>query len=147
MAKLLVGTNSWVTVEEADAYMESRFGSWEFWTDETNKEAALITAYKKIVQSGYFENLPTTSNDNMKDAQCELALFLVMESGDLLRRAGLQSQGVVQAGISKESYDPSARGKLAFPPEVLALLKEYTDQNSGAFFLDLTRDDAEDVNT
>ena len=146
MTALAVGTNSWVTVSEADSYMDSRFGSWEFWTDETQKEAALITAYKKIVDSGFFNNLPTDSNANMKDAQYEMALFLIMEGGDLLRRQGIQSQGVVQAGISKESYDPNMRGQIAFPPEVLALLKEYTDQNKGAFCSDLTRDDTEDVN-
>jgi hypothetical protein len=146
MSRLIIGTNSWLTVAEADAYMDVRFGSWEFWTDDTNKEAALITAYKKIVQSGFFDSLPDTANENLKDAQCEMALYLIMEGGDLLRRAGLQAQGVVQAGIPKETYDPEARGKLSFPPEVMALLKEYTNQDAGAFFFDLSRDDTEDVN-
>lgn len=146
MAKLIVGTNSWVTVAEADAYMDSRFGSWEFWDDDINKEAALITAYKKITQSGFFADLPTVANDNMKDAQCEMALYLIMEGGDLLRRAGLQSQGVIDAGIPKEKYDPAARGKMSFPSDVLALLKDYTQEDSGAFFFDLSRDDTEDVN-
>lgn len=146
MAKLTVGTNSWVTVAEADAYMDSRFGSWEFWDDDINKDAALITAYKKIKQSGFFDSLPDTADENMKDAQCEMALYLVMEGGDLLRRSGLQAQGVVEAGIAKEKYDPAVRGKLSFPPEVMSLLKEYTNQDGSAFFFDLSRNDNEDVN-
>jgi hypothetical protein len=145
MSKLVIGTNSWTTVAEANTYMETRFGSWEFWTDETNKEAALITAYNKIVNSGFFADLPDTANVGMKAAQCEMALFLCMEGGDINRRAGLQAQGVVQAGIAKETYDPNARGKLAFPPEVLALLKDYSQEDNGAFGDDLTRDDTEDV--
>lgn len=143
MGKLIVGTNSWITVAEADAYMDLRLGSWEFWTDTTNKEAALITAYKRLVT--YFENLPSTANEAMKDAQCEMALFLCMEGGDVNRRAGLQAQGVVQAGIAKESYDPKARGKLAFPPEVLALLKDYTERDACVFVEELKRDDTEDI--
>jgi len=145
MSRLVIGTNSWVTVAEADIYMETRFGSWEFWTDETNKEAALVTAYNKIVNSGYFSDLPDTATTGIKAAQCEMALFLCMEGGDVLRRAGLQAQGVVQAGIAKETYDPDARGKLAFPPEVLALLKEYSQEDNGVFGDDLERDDTEDV--
>lgn len=145
MAKLTVGTNSWVTVAQADDYMDSRYGSWEFWDDSTNKEAALITAYKAIVESGFFNNLPTIANQTVKDAQCELALFLVAEGGDILRRKGLQAQGVVGAGVAKETYDPNARGNLSFPPEVLVLLKDYTTSMDNAYAIDLTRDDAEDV--
>ena len=146
MSKLVLGTNSWVTVAEADTYMETRFGSWEFWLDDTNKEAALITAYNRIVNSGYFSNLPDTANTNMKAAQCEMALFLCMEGGDINRRAGLQAQGVVQTGIAKETYDPEVRGRISFPPEVMAMLKDYSIEDNGAFGDDLARDDTEDVN-
>jgi hypothetical protein len=136
-----------LTLAEAEAYMDSRFGSWEFWTDDANKEAALITAYKKIVNSGWFADLPAPADatQNMKDAQCEMALFLLMEGGDLNRRAGLQAQGVIQAGIAHETYDPDARGRLAFPPEVQALLADYTQKDNGCFADDLARDDTEDV--
>lgn len=147
MAKLEVDTNSWVTVAEADDYMDSRFGSWEFWDDTTNKQAALVTAYKRIVDSGAFANLPDTATQKMKDAQCEMALFLVAEGGDILRRKGLQAQGVLSAGMVKETYDPAERNRIPFPPEVLKLLEEYAgDTGSNAFFDDLTRDDSEDVN-
>lgn len=147
MAQLAVGTNSWVTEEEANDFMESRFGSWEFWDDETNKAAALITAYKRIVDSGMFVNLPTTASEKMKDAQCEMALFLAAEGGDILRRKSLQAQGVTTAGIVKEAYDAAERNKVPFPAEVLKLLDEYAGQaNANLFFDDLSRDDTEDVN-
>lgn len=147
MAKLVVDTNSWVTEAEADDYMDSRYGSWEFWDDTTNKAAALITAYKRIAESGAFSNLPTEATQAMKDAQCEMALFLAAEGGDILRRKALQAQGVTSAGIVKEVYDASVRGRIPFPPEVLKLLEEYAgDVDTNLFYDDLTRDDDEDVN-
>jgi len=145
MSDIAVGTNSWVTVAEADTYMNTRYGAWEVWEDGTNKPAALVTAYNQIVSSGFFSNLPSTVVQKMKDAQCEHALFLVMEGGDLLRRGGLQAQGVMEAGLIKEKYDTRARGKLAFPPVVLALLKDYSENDDGMFINDLNRDDSEDV--
>jgi hypothetical protein len=133
--RLVVGTNSWLTVDEADEYMETRYGSWEVWTDDTNKEAALITAYKRIVNSGAFINLPSEINDVLKDAQCEMALYIIIEGMDITRRAALQAQGVIQSGITKESYDPAVRGVLAFPPEVRALLKEYIFEGNGVLLM------------
>lgn len=147
MAQLVVDTNSWVTEAEADNYMDSRFGSVEFWDDDTQKAAALITAYKRIVDSGRFAALPDTATQGMKDAQCEMALFLVAEGGDILRRKGLQAQGVVSAGIVKEVYDASMRSKSPFPPEVLELLEDYVGTAGNNFYMDdLTRDDTVDVN-
>lgn len=147
MAQLVVGTNSWISLADAEIYMASRYGADEFWTEDTNKVAALVTAYKKIVDSGVFSDLPDTANSNMKDAQCEMALFIVCEGADLLRRQGLQAQGVVGAGIVKETYDPKMRGQIAFPPEVLKLLEAYAGDYGTNFFCDdLTRDDVEDVN-
>ena len=147
MAQLVVGTNSWVSEDAADDYMDSRFGSVDFWDDDTQKTAALITAYKRIVDSGRFADLPTTVVQGMKDAQCEMALFLVAEGGDILRRKGLQAQGVVSAGIVQEVYDKNARSVSPFPPEVLDLLQDYVGSaGSGTYFDDLVRDDTEDVN-
>lgn len=146
MAQLVVDTNSWISVAEANEYMDSRFGSWEFWDDETNKQAALITAYKRIKDTGVFSNLPDVATQNMKDAQCEMALFLAAEGGDILRRGALQAQGVMEAGVAKEKFDKSARRTIAFPPEVLKLLEEYAgDVDTNLFYDDLERDDDEDV--
>lgn len=147
MAQLDVGTNSWLSVQDADTYMASRYGADEFWGEDTNKVAALVTAYNRIVNSGAFPDLPSTANQIMKDAQCEMALFLICEGADLLRRKGLQAQGVLSAGIVKETYDPKMRGRMAFPAEVAKLLEAYAgDSDSVAFIDDLTRDDEEDVN-
>lgn len=146
MAQLTVDTNSWISESDANDYMDSRFGSWEFWDDATNKTAALITAYKRIKETGSFVNLPDEATQNMKDAQCEMALFLAAEGGDILRRNALQAQGIVEGGTVKEKYDKSVRGKISFPPEVLKLLEEYAgDIGTNLFFDDLERDDDEDV--
>lgn len=143
--ELTPGTNSYCTETEMDAYFLTRFGASDIWDDLTNlqKRSAMITAYKRIVS--HFENLPATATAGMKDAQCEMALFIAIEGLDTMRRQGLQAQGVVQAGIAKEGYDPAARGAIAFPPEVLTLLKDYTARDDGAFAGEVSRDDTEDV--
>ncbi len=46
MAVIVIGTNSYVTVVEADAYFDDQFG-YESWAEEANKEGALITACKQ----------------------------------------------------------------------------------------------------
>ena len=130
MAQLVVDTNSWVSVDDADDYMDSRYGSWEFWDDDTNKQAALITAYKQLNNSDLFTGFPTTATQNMKDAQCEMALFLVSQGGDIMRRQALQAQGVKQAGIVKESYAlVDGKPGVSFPPDVMELLDVYKTED------------------
>lgn len=144
-SNVVVGVNSYVTPAEAEAYLGLRFGADEFWTNTINKPAALVTAYRLIAESGYFDNLPTTSNTSMKNAQCEMALFLAMEGGDILRRKGLQAQGVLSAGIVKEVYDKNIRDQISFPPEVLRLLNDYCTKRGNAHVFEIDRDDDEDV--
>lgn len=142
-----IGVNSWVTLVEANAYFAGRWGSDEFWNDDltdVKKSMALITAYNQILNSGYYE-IPSTVNDIIKNAQCEQALFLVVHGSDAMRRMGLQNQGVLSAGIVKETYDPLMRGKIPFAAEVMALLNVYA-VNTGAHVVELTRDDSKDIN-
>lgn len=136
---IVVGVNSFISEEDADTYFSSRLGASEYWTSGmTTKEAALVTAYNQLNSLPF--SFPTTIAQAMKDAQCEQALFLLMDT-DLDKRAALQAQGVVAAGVVKETYKDK---KYAIPlsPVAEALLDPYKEES--AFFMGfIARDETE----
>jgi len=138
MAAITVGTNSWITEAEADSYFESRLGASDWWVDGgPDSVPAIITAYQWLSNSKRF-SFPTTATQSIKDAQCEMALFLLQHRADIDLRLGLQAQGVVSAGIVKERYDLSFNG-IPVPATVLALIDDYNGEHN--FYIgDLERD-------
>ena len=74
---LTVGTNTWISLEDANIYMATRVGAYKYWVTGAEKEAALITAYNQLNACGWFD-FPTDISTNMKNAQCEQALFLLI---------------------------------------------------------------------
>jgi hypothetical protein len=138
-----MATYGWVTIAEADTYFSTRLGSGILWDSGTEKESALTTAYNQLQNSGTF-TLPTTATTAMKYAQYEQALFLLQHNDDIMRRKGLQAQGVTQAGIVQESYTAEAGKEMAICPMALQLLSAYKTK-SHCYKITLTRDDEEDV--
>jgi hypothetical protein len=59
-------------------------------------------------------------------------------------RAGLQAQGVTQAGIVGETYDKDARGVIAIPAIVQNILAS-CETGSNLFAANVERDDDEDA--
>lgn len=98
----------WVTVEDADTYFLTRLGASEYWNTATEKEAALTTAENDI--AAVYNAVP--------EPICvyEQALFRLVDLASD-KRAYLQAQGVVSAGIIKESYR-HAGGGIAICPYV-----------------------------
>ena len=134
-----VGTNSWVTEAEADTYFATRFGSSEYWLSGTDKEGAIITAYGWLMGCGKFALAASaTAAQVLKDAQCEMALFLVQHQPDIDLRMGLQAQGGREAGIVKEKY--GAKMGFPIPPFVLALLDSYRN-DSPVHMVDVERNE------
>ena len=123
-AVITPGTNSWVTEAEADIYFATRFGASDYWVSGTDKDGAIITAYSWLMGNPRF-GLAASANaaQVLKDAQCEMALFLVQHQPDIDLRMGLQAQGVREAGIVKEKYD--GKNRMPVPPLVAALLEAY----------------------
>ena len=143
MAAITVGTNSWVTEAAANDFMESRMGAADYWKDgEEDNEAALITAYKWL-NCGKF-SFPTTATQPMKDAQCEMALFLLQHQPDLDLRMGLQAQGVIVAGVVKERYKDDNYTELPIPPIVQKLLSGY-DTDRPVYLVNIERNEEESV--
>ncbi len=145
---IVVGTNSWVTAQEAEDYFAVRFGVGTNWSglSDANKIAALISAHRYInsLENYTFPTEVADITQAMKDAQCEMALFLVIHQVDMDARKGLQAQGVKQAGIVQETYEDGAGGAISIPATVRSMLSDYAT-GSPLLAANVERDDDEDA--
>ena len=137
-------------LDEADTFFKTRLNN-SSWTvlggDE--RTAALTTAYNRIRYCSDYSipASPTIAQKaKLKDAQCEMAIYMATHLADEDRRKGLQIQGVTHAGIVEENYDKDWLGKLPIPPIVDSILEDFkTAVNFG--MVDLDRDEDESVDT
>jgi len=139
---LVVGTNTWVTGQEAEDYFATRLNS-ETWTEATNTEKiqALIMAYRQLSAAAY--SFPAVTVDAMKYAQYEQALFLLAYSSDIDARMALQAQGVIEAGIVKEKY--SSLGAIPICVTAKSWVKNYEIIADNLFCGDVRRDEEYDA--
>jgi len=144
-ATITVGTNSWVTEAQADTYMAARIKGSDYWTDAASDNIpALITAYNWLMAGRFSLSASATAAQAIKDAQCEMALFLLQHQPDLDLRMGLQAQGVVAAGVVKEKYRNDGSIELPMPLIVQQLLSAY-DTDSPIGLVTLERNEEEDA--
>jgi len=136
---ITTGTNSWVSLADANTYFDDRPNSTDYWVSGANKNRSILYAYKLLTRSRRF-SLPTTAVQVMKDAQCELCYFLLQHGEDLDIRMGLQAQGILQTGILRETYKDRDSIEFPFPAVVVDLLSDY-DNVRGAYILDVERDE------
>jgi len=142
-ATITVGTNSWVTEAAANTYFEARIHGDEYWTNDADDNIpALITAYNWLNAGSY--SFPATPVQAMKDAQCEMAFFLLQHQPDLDLRMGLQAQGVIAAGVVKERYKNDNYVELPIPPIVQKLLEGYATARP-IFMVNIERNEEEGV--
>lgn len=137
---LVVGTNSYVTVAEADDYLTSRINS-QGWFDlsetgapgEQTKESLLGSSFYWLSRGTSF-NLPEgeTTDQNIKQAQIEGALYLLKYSAEHEERLALQSQGVKSFKLSKRSESFGSGTPSGYPFVIIQLLGSYS--NGQAFF-------------
>lgn len=140
-------------VAEAETYFETRYGSDDFdnLTESTGayyKTAVLTTAYKRLYYCPDFSipSSPTAAQlAKLKDAQCETALYMAIHLTDEDRRKGLQAQGVIDAGIVKETYDKDSLNKLPIPPIVFEILVDFYKYGESMVMVDIDRDEDESV--
>ena len=119
---LTVGTNSWVTVAEADAYFADHFGR-SAWAGLANsvKEQLLISAYRWIQQQAIFSISPTSTADAVKQAQYETAWYIYKYFDNHEDRRALITQGVKRFQISKFEEELEEAG---FPKFIKDILKD-----------------------
>lgn len=141
---VILNTNSWISEVDADTYFTDRLGASTFWISGADKVPALITAFKQINSMNY--SFPSTATQMMKDAQCEQALFLLMDTA-IDKRLSIQAQGVKTAGIVKESYqDRKEINQPALSPMAKALLIDYISIKTnviGTLITEIQRDEKE----
>ena len=99
---LIVGTNSWVTVAEADTYKSDKWDSGDWTTLNNNeKEKALVSAYRWIQSKQEYNISPTSTSQKVKDAQIELADYIIDYWSEHKERDALYAQGVRDFTLSK----------------------------------------------
>ena len=120
----------WLEEADADEYFCTRLGADEYWATGTPKLAALTTAQSCIEASGLY-TIPDEVTDLMKQAVCEQALFLLREGSGIDRRASLQAQGVLSAGIVQETY--GGVPGIVIAPMAAAMLKSIASVSGSSF--------------
>lgn len=136
-AVIVVGTNSYVTVAEADAYFADQFG-YESWEGETNKEGALISACNQQLDP-YCEwyGYPTDENqalafprsgdtevpESVKIAQMEIAYQ--MHSQITTNPDGGDPLTKLKAGSVELGFEASQQGNILITDYVTRILGEY----------------------
>lgn len=136
---LVIGSNSWVTLTEADDYLTNKVGSQEWFTlndepdsaGEESKESYLITAFNYLVtKAGYC--IPKESTDsNVKAGQIEFAYYLFSQGSAYEDRINAQASGVTEFKLSKwsEKYSEQALLDQPLPSIVQNFLSEYYHMN------------------
>jgi hypothetical protein len=118
---LVVGTNSWVSVAEADIYFADRWNtsSWAGLSN-TQKEQLLITAYRWIQGSNLFSIAPSSTSEAVKQAQMELAWYIYNYMNETEKRRALYAQGVREFQLSKWEETLEESGFPDFIKDILA---------------------------
>lgn len=130
---LVVGTNSWATVAEADDYFSTKYGAASIWgplDTTTEKEPLLISAYNWIQQQSKFSISPTETADIVKQAQYETAWYIYNYKTAHDKRNALYSSGVREFDISKwgEKLEMPV-----FPVDISDMLGDYLTDVGGVF--------------
>lgn len=122
---ITVGTNSWVTLAEANSFLGERYGAsvWASLSD-SDKESLLITAFWKIYGSKSFSVSQSSTDEKVKAAQIITALYIYENNSAIKKRLALQAQGVKSFSISKFSETLSEGSWLSM--EAKDLLDEYS---------------------
>lgn len=129
---IIPGTNSWITLAEANAYIEEIPGS-SSWTTLTPTEQSqyIITAYRKI----YFAFTIGTVTEKLKYAQAKFAYWLSQYMTEWEKRQALYASGVRSFSLpgwseTLESVD--------MPEDIKDILSD--SLSKGAYFGNVSRD-------
>lgn len=130
---LVVGTNSWVTVAEADTYLQDipKATDWFDLADDPAesggeaKSSYLILAFQTLITHADLSGLSaSTTDDNVDQAQIELALYLLRYLEDFEQRSMLISSGVQEFDMGEWSEKFKESGG-SLPSHILSLLSSY----------------------
>ena len=134
---LVVGTNSWVTVAEADSYLADKFGA-SAWSGLANsiKEQSLITAFWWIYNNPNYNIAKSSTAEKVKNAQIELAWWIYNYYEEYRKREALISSGVKKFRIGEFSEDLNNQSL----PKIVTDMLEDELTNLGGSFPTVSRD-------
>lgn len=105
-ASIVVGTNSWVTLAEANAYFDTRINNFEWKKlSSENRKIYLISAFYWLLYDSAILAPASATIDAVKFGQCEAAFFLIKYAEEHEKRDALISSGVKNFDYSKWSED------------------------------------------
>jgi hypothetical protein len=92
---VIVGTNSWVTVAQATAYLEARLGA-AAWAALPlgDRTVLLISAFRWIRRQSALSIGAGSTDQAVKDAQCEAAWWLHKWNDEYEKRSAQYASGV-----------------------------------------------------
>jgi len=136
---LAVGTNSWASVAEGDAYLTDRIDAeaWFALSDssatpgERTKATLLVSAYFWLSGSPQLSIPSSSSAANVKNAQIEAAWFLQEYYEDLKDRRAALASGMSILRISRRTEHLSMKN-LGIPNHILGMLSDYQIDNTTA---------------
>lgn len=129
---LVVGTDSWVTLAEAETYFSGRVKTtaWDALTDQV-KEDYLRTAFRWILYDPQYSAPKSADDDAVKNGQCEAALFLINYYDEFTKREALIASGVTSFTYSKWSEDLSEAQKPTIVRDMFASAGYFTGPCAG----------------
>ncbi|MCK4815127.1 hypothetical protein KA005_05095 [bacterium] len=134
---IVVGTNSYVTIAEADAYLNERIGAsiWFALPDDASegadsKTVYLASAYNWLLSSPTLDLPETSTDDAIKNAQIESAFYLLEHYNALNARRSAQAQGVVSMRLSKKWEEYADRDVSEIPNFISGGLSAYMTGNN-----------------
>lgn len=125
---LIVNTNTWITLTEANNYIEAipLNSIWSALSDNEKKQY-IVTAYRKIKYSNIFDLSSITQI--IKDAQAELTYWLSKYMKGWEKRQALYSSGVRSFNLPDWS---ETLEKVTIPDNIIDMLEDYIKK--GAYF-------------
>ena len=133
---IVVGTNSWITLADADTYFSSHIGAspWDALSDN-DKEKYLITAYRWVYYDSAFDVPAASSETAVKYGQCEAALYLISYYTDMTKHDAIISSGIKSFRYGKRSED---LGSVKKPQSVINYFSSIGMYSSGVALFEVT---------
>ena len=138
---ITVGTDSWISLADANTFFESHIGSdpWDALSDN-NKEKYLKTAYRWIYYDSAFSAPASSTETAVKYGQCEAALFLINYYTEYDKHDAMGAMGIKSFGYSKRKEDLQTVKK---PASVINYFSSVAMYTGGVALFELTNSDTD----
>jgi hypothetical protein len=138
---IVVGTNSWITLADADTYFTTHIGSdpWDALSD-ANKEYYLVTAYNWIYYDSAFSVPAASTETAVKYGQCEAALYLISYYTDMKKHEAMIASGITSFEYGKRQEDLTQIKK---PQIVINMFSSVALYNGGVSIFEVTNSETD----